>query len=351
MSDKYLLEIKTPNSQPIKTLIEVLREVLQDINIEIKRDEVKQNEKKIKVKNESASDSESESASESDGSDDGSDEESEESEDEESDEEESDEEESKDEESEDEESEESGDEESEDEDSDDDDAEKKKKKDAKDDNKKSEKGYIKTLAADPTKTVFVHLRLEAKNFDIFKCKQKKKIIGVNLGNFHKLMKSMDKDDNLTLFIKKEDDHNLWIRRYNSNKKKDTIDNINLIDLDKERFDIPPTAFEAVIKMPSAEFHKVCREMSNIADYVEIQCVNNKIIFKCKGDTSGRRITYEDDDSDDESDSEYEKDKKKKSIIKIKHAHQDSKKPLIVREIYELSKITLFNKFTTNIYEE
>ena len=288
--------------------------------------------KKIKVKNESESETESESDSESE-----SEEESENESDEEVSEEEESDEESDEEESEEDESEK---EESEEEDGDEETDSKKKE-----DNKK-DRGYIKTLAADPTKTVFVHLRLEAKNFDIFKCKQKKKIIGVNLTNFHKLMKSMDKDDNLTLFIKKEDDHNLWIRRYNSNKKKDTIDNINLIDLDKERFDIPPTAFEAVIKMPSAEFHKVCREMSNIADYVEIQCVNNKIIFKCKGDTSGRRITYEDDDSDDDSDSDGERGKKNKSIIKIKHAQQDSNKPLIVREIYELSKITLFNKFTT-----
>ena len=95
----------------------------------------------------------------------------------------------------------------------------------------------------------------------------------------KAAKSMDKDDNLTLFIKKNDEQNLGIKRYNPEKKKETIDLMQLIELNKEKYTIPPAVFESVIKMPSNDFHKVCREMSNIADYVEISCINNKLIFK------------------------------------------------------------------------
>ena len=157
---------------------------------------------------------------------------------------------------------------------------------------------------------------------------------------------MDKDDNLTLFIKNNDDHSLWIKRYNSMRKKETLDHMNLIDLNKDKYKIPPTSFEAVVKMPSAEFHKVCREMSNIADYVEIQCINNKIIFKCKGEYAGRTVTYVHDQKDSDSDSEYDNGKQNKGCVCIKHSPQDPNNPFIVKEIYNLKNITLFTKFTS-----
>ena len=55
----------------------------------------------------------------------------------------------------------------------------------------------------------------------------------------------------------------------------------------------------------------------------------------------RKVTYI-DNSNEESDSDSDDDKK--NVIKINHAQSD--KPLIVKEIYELKNITLFNKFTS-----
>jgi len=334
MSDNYILEINTDHAQPFKTLFEVLKEPLQDINIEIKRDETKMNEEDGE---------EVDNSDESDLSDDESDSEYEDSDDEESDDKElankklankeSDNEESDNEESD---NEESDNEESDNEESD-------NKSDEKKEEDKKKRGYMRVMAVDPTKTIFIHLKLDASNFRKFKVKRDKIVIGVNLACFHKLIKSMDKDDNLTLFIKKNDEQNLGIKRYNPEKKKTTIDLMQLIDLNKEKYKIPPTVFESVIKMPSNDFHKVCREMSNIADYVEISCINNKLIFKCKGEYAQRSVTYVDDyDEYDEGAS----DKIRKSVVRIKHADSDSNKLKIVREVYELKNITLFNKFTS-----
>ena len=124
------------------------------------------------------------------------------------------------------------------------------------------------------------------------------------------------------------------------KKRDIEDHINLIDMDKDKYKIPPASFEAVVKMPASEFHKTCREMNTIADYVEIQCVNNKLIFKCKGDEGGRTVEYEDSSQNEDSDND------DTGIVRIKHSDDDNEKKLkIVKEIYDLKNITLFNKFT------
>jgi len=322
MSSKNILEIKTEHAQQIKTLVEVLKEVLEDVNIEIKRDDIKEDEGYDSDSDEdSDSDTESDSESESD---------SEESESE----------------SEESESESGSEAESQSDDESDESEEESEKTSGKELSKEDLdklRGYIRIMAVDPTKSIFIHLKLNSEKFRRFKCKQAKKNIGVNLIHLHKLIKSMDKDENLTLFIKNNDEQRLWIRRFNTVKIKDTIDNLNLIDLNKEKYKIPPTTFEAVVKMPSSEFHKVCKDMSSIADFVEIQCVNNKIVFKCKGDGSGRTVTYKHDELEDESDDE--DDKKYKGCVRIKHSPSDPNKPLIVKEIFDLKNITLFNKFT------
>ena len=36
-------------------------------------------------------------------------------------------------------------------------------------------------------------------------------------------------------------------------------------------------------MPSIDFQKICRDMSNLSDVIEIQSISNQIRFSCKGD--------------------------------------------------------------------
>ncbi len=36
-------------------------------------------------------------------------------------------------------------------------------------------------------------------------------------------------------------------------------------------------------MPSTDFQKICRDMYNVADFVEIKNINTQLIFACKGE--------------------------------------------------------------------
>lgn len=141
---------------------------------------------------------------------------------------------------------------------------------------------IKVVAMDVSHTVLVHLKLEAKNFEHYYCK-KKMIIGVNMGNFFKLIKSMSNNDTLTLFITEEDNNHLGIRIENCEKNSITNFKLNLLDLNDESIQIPPASFDSVITMPSSDFQKICRDMSGISDVLEIKSVDNLLILSCKGD--------------------------------------------------------------------
>lgn len=304
MGEKYAVEIETQEGQPFKNMIEVLKDVLVDVNFEIKRDETLVNQDNGTNNEESSEEEETES---------------EESESEESESEESE----TEEESESEESEEGDEDEN---------------KESTTDKKK--RGYMRVTAVDPTQTIFIHLKLDSKNFNKFYCAPPKKIIGINLPYLYKYLKGMDKEDSITFLMKKNDEHNLWIKRKNFSKERNTVEHINLIDLDEEKYKIPPTSFEVAIKMPSSEFHKVCREMHTIADYVEIQCVNNKLYFNCKGERGGRSVMFTDSGTDDENDDD------KRGIVRIQHSDENEDSLNVVKEIYDLKTITLFNKFTS-----
>ena len=140
---------------------------------------------------------------------------------------------------------------------------------------------IKLIAMDSSHTVLVHLRLKADNFETFICK-KKTIIGINLINFYKLMKVMGNNDTLKLFIEENDTSILNILIENSDKNLVTKYKLNLMDLNEENIEIPPPTFESVITMPSTDFQKICRDMSNIADDIEIKSLTNQLIFSCVG---------------------------------------------------------------------
>jgi proliferating cell nuclear antigen len=308
-----LIEIQTEHVIPFKTLIEVLKDILDDVTIEIKRDK-KMNEKETKedtdsdeetvntvnekedkkskkgkvdknLKNKKGKDVKKNKKSSDD-------------------------------------SDEEDDAKSDDESGDEDTASNKKDKEKENDDNK---GGIKILTVDKLKTLLVHVKLPADRFDVFKCKHKTCDIGVNLIELQKLVKSLDKDDTLKIYIDEEDEQNLVLNTVNREKSSDTIDTLKLMDVDKNHYKIPPTAFDASIRMDSSEFHKLCNEMANLSEDLEIKCTAGAITFTCQGDGSGRTKTY------------YVKD----NGIQINFSNKA--KVQIVQGIFELKYLNMFKK--------
>lgn len=148
---------------------------------------------------------------------------------------------------------------------------------------KKSKGGMRIMAMNSKKTVLIHLKLDAANFDVFICKKPKITIGVNMLNLFKLIKTINNSDILTLFMDSEDMSRLGIQVENAEKKNKTIYKLKLMDLDNDKLEVPPTEFDAVISMPSTDFHKLCRDMHGITELIEIQCVDKKVILRGDGD--------------------------------------------------------------------
>lgn len=61
--------------------------------------------------------------------------------------------------------------------------------------------------------------------------------------------------------------------------------MKLTDIDSEQVGIPDTDYSAVIKMPSTEFARVCRDLSNFGESITICVTKDGLKFSVKGDSS------------------------------------------------------------------
>lgn len=198
--------------------------------------------------------------------------------------------------------------------------------------------YFKIRAVDPTVTVYIYLKLDGKAFNMFECKTKDNkpvTIGVNLTCFHKLIKSMDKDDCLTLYMDNDNMNCLNIEIDSSRHNKKTTYDLKLLELGRDDTNLPNMKFDAVIIINSVEFHKLCKEMSAIADLVEITCYEKRIEFSCKGDYANRKTTFCTASSEDIN--------KDIETVNIKFDDNYKKNVKVVQGIYELKHLALFAK--------
>jgi proliferating cell nuclear antigen len=154
---------------------------------------------------------------------------------------------------------------------------------------------LKVIAMDTTHIVLVHLKLDASKFEYFHCESKLSI-GVNMLNLHKLIKTINSNDTLTLFMDKNDMNHLGIKIENGDKNTKTTYKLNLLDLDNQKIVIDPAEFNSVITLPSSDFQKICRDMSNLAEFVEIRNVNNQLIFSCKGEFCAQETILSDNEN-------------------------------------------------------
>jgi proliferating cell nuclear antigen len=141
---------------------------------------------------------------------------------------------------------------------------------------------VKIVAVDSSRVLLVHLKLVATNFEYFYCNGPKKI-AVNMLNFYKIIKTINNNDTLTLFMKRNDNNQLGIRIENSEKRTQSVYSMNLLEMEDDKVEIPSYDVKNVVSLLSSDFQKICRDMDHIADYVEIKMVHKDLILSCKGD--------------------------------------------------------------------
>jgi proliferating cell nuclear antigen len=66
--------------------------------------------------------------------------------------------------------------------------------------------------------------------------------------------------------------------------------LKLMDIDSEQLGIPDTEYKCVIKMPSSEFQRICRDLSAIGDTVIVSATKEGVKFSVTGDIGSGDMT-------------------------------------------------------------
>ena len=72
-----------------------------------------------------------------------------------------------------------------------------------------------------------------------------------------------------------------------------------MDIDSEHLGIPDTDYTCVVKMPSSEFQRICREITIIGDTVKISATKEGVKFSVAGDMGNGSIICKQNASVDE----------------------------------------------------
>ena len=148
--------------------------------------------------------------------------------------------------------------------------------------------YVVTL--DTARTSLVDMYLAADNFEEYQCDQEEIIAGINISNTFKLLKTITNNDVLHIEINSKEYMDIEI--FSETKKTNTKFQLKLLDINESRIEVPVVEMTTITTLPSADFQRLCRDMSNIGTDIEIKRHGSEIRFKCEGDFANQETSIE-----------------------------------------------------------
>jgi proliferating cell nuclear antigen len=148
--------------------------------------------------------------------------------------------------------------------------------------------YIVTL--DTARTSLIDMFLAADNFEEYSCEQEEIIAGINISNTFKLLKTITNNDVLTIEINSKECMDIEIT--SEAKKTSTKFQLKLLDINESRIEVPDVTMTSVTTLPSADFQRLCRDMSNIGTDIQITRIGQELRLKCEGDFANQETSIE-----------------------------------------------------------
>ncbi|MCJ1310916.1 proliferating cell nuclear antigen [Agyrium rufum] len=141
---------------------------------------------------------------------------------------------------------------------------------------------------DNSHVALVSMMLRADAFSPFRC-DRNIALGINLNSLTKVLRCAASEDILTLKAEDAPDVvNLVFESAESDRLSEY--DIKLMEIDQEHLGIPETEYAATITMPSPEFQKICRDLSQLSESVAIEATKDGVKFSCDGDIGKGSVT-------------------------------------------------------------
>ena len=146
---------------------------------------------------------------------------------------------------------------------------------------------ISCQAMDSSHVCLCSILLRSSSFDPYRC-DRNITLGLKIPTLSKILKCAGNDEAITMRAEDNADVVTYICEKQNQERISKFD-MRLMDIDSEHLGIPDQDYEAVIHLPSSEFSRICRDLSQFGDTVTICCTKDGIRFSCQGEIGSGSI--------------------------------------------------------------
>jgi proliferating cell nuclear antigen len=140
--------------------------------------------------------------------------------------------------------------------------------------------YIKISTLDISKNSITYVKLDAKKFESYYCKEPI-TIGIDTCILFKAIKSANRRDTITFFMDADDPNMFGVELADLFQGKVKSYNIPLLTLEEKMVHIQNMEFSYIINLPSSQFQQIIKDIHLLdGKIVEIKSVDRQLIFSC-----------------------------------------------------------------------
>merc|ERR1711933_534452 len=150
----------------------------------------------------------------------------------------------------------------------------------------SEKG-IQVQSMDSSHVALVSLLLRESAFADFKC-DRPTSLGMNVDSLGKIFKMCGPNDSLKLRWQNDAD-TLNFQCESSDDDRIADFDLKLMQIESEHMEIPEQHYKVVAKLPSSEFQKICRDLKEFGETMQMSASKEGIKFSVAGDVGSGNV--------------------------------------------------------------
>jgi len=149
----------------------------------------------------------------------------------------------------------------------------------------SEKG-IQVQSMDSSHVALVSLLLRESAFSEFKC-ERPMSLGMNVESLSKILKMCSPHD--TLKIRWNSGADTVSFQCEGGEDRIADFDLKLMQIESEHMEIPEQHYKVSVKLPSSEFQKICRDLREFGETMQIKASKEGITFSVQGDVGSGNV--------------------------------------------------------------
>merc|ERR1712040_30622 len=148
---------------------------------------------------------------------------------------------------------------------------------------------------DSSHVALVSLLLRESAFSDFKC-ERPTSLGMNVDSLAKILKMCSPNDSLKVrWQSGADNVNFQCEGGDDDRIADF--DLKLMQIESEHMEIPEQHYKVVARLPSAEFQKICRDLKEFGETMQVSASKEGIKFSVSGDVGAGNVMLKPRDAD------------------------------------------------------